>query len=172
MFSTRRFAGAASPRATRLVATAALGAALIAGMSGCALVSTQATEIAYSPADGVNVPDSGPLQVRNALIVSEEEGGPGNMIAAIVNPTSEPATLTIELGEGAGAQTETVRVPARSTVSLGNPEGDEEPLRFDEIAGPPGSTVPVYFQSGDAEGVLQEVPVLGPDLDYYGELLP
>lgn len=172
MFSTRRIAGAATPRSTRLVATAAVGMALLVGTSGCALVSTQATEIPYSPGDGVNIPDSGPLQVRNVVIISEEEGGPGNLVAAIVNPTGEPATLTVQLGEGSGAQSEKVRVPARSTVSLGNPEGDDEPLLLDEIDGPPGSTVPVYFQSGDAEGVLQEVPVLGADLDYYGELLP
>jgi hypothetical protein len=172
VFSTRRTAGAAAPRTARLVTTAALGAALLVGTSGCALVSTQATTIQYSPADGVNVPDSGPIQVRNALIIAEEEGGPGNLVAAIVNPTGESATLTIELGEGSAAQSETVRVPARTTISLGNPDGDDEALQFDEIDAPPGATIPVYFQSGDAEGVLQEVPILGADLDYYGELLP
>jgi hypothetical protein len=172
VFSTRRIAGPVTARSSRLIGAAVVGAALLVGTSGCAMISTQATTIPYSPGDGVNIPDSGPLQVRNVLIVGEEEGGPGNMIAAIVNPTGEDATLTIELGEGSAAQSETVRVPARSTVSLGNPEGDDEPILFDEIEGPPGSTVAVYFQSGDGDGVLQEVPVLSGDLDYYGELLP
>ena len=172
MFSTRRIAGVAAARTPRLIASVAVGAALLVGTAGCAMVSTQATTIPYSPADGVNVAGSGPLEVRNALIVGEEEGGPGNFIAAIVNPTGDDHTLTIELGEGANAQSETVRVPARSSVSLGDPEGEDDPLLFDEIDGPPGSTVAVYFQSGDSEGVLQQVPVLGADLDYYGELLP
>jgi hypothetical protein len=157
---------------SRLIASAALGVALVLGTSGCAMLSTQATTIPYSPGDGVNIPDSGPLEVRNALIVSEGDSSEGNMIAAIINSSDETQTLTLEIGEGADAQTERVRVPARTTLSLGNPEGDEDPLPIERVPGPAGSTVPVYFQSGDAEGVLYQVPVLDGELDYYEELLP
>jgi hypothetical protein len=154
----------------RLIASVALGAAVLLGTTGCAMISTQATTLPYSPGDGVNIPESGPLAVRNVLIVAEEEGGEGNLVAAVVNPTDEAHTLNIELGEGAAAQSLTVRVPARETVSLGSP--DEPPLPLDEVDGPPGSTVPMYFQSGEAEGVLFQVPVLDGELDYYGELIP
>lgn len=157
---------------SRLLASAALGAAVLLGTTGCAFITEQATTLTYSPADGVNIPDSGPLKVRNALIVSEAEGEAGSLIAAIVNETDEAQTLNIELGEGASAQKATVRVPAQSSVSLGNPSDDTDPLTIDEVDGPPGSTVPVYFQSGDAEGVLYQVPVLDGELDYYNELLP
>ena len=157
---------------SRLTASVALGAAVLLGTTGCAFITPQGTTVQYSPSDGVTIPDSGPLKVRNALIVSEEDGGPGNMIAAVVNETDESHTLHIELGEGASAQEITVRVPARSAVSLGNPAGDTPPLEIDAVDGPPGATVPVYFQSGDAEGVLWQVPVLDGALDYYGELLP
>ncbi len=157
---------------SRLIASVALGTAVLLGTTGCAFISTQATTIQYSPSDGVNIPDSGPLKVRNVLIVSEEDGAEGNMIAAVVNETDESQVLNIEVGEGADAQKATVRVPPKSSLSLGNPEGDEPPLGLDAVPGPPGSTVPVYFQSGDAEGVLYQVPVLDGALDYYNELLP
>ena len=59
---------------TRRLAPAALAVALLVGMTGCSMVSPQATTIGYSAADGVNIPDSGPLKVRNALFVADESG--------------------------------------------------------------------------------------------------
>lgn len=157
---------------SRLIASVALAAVVVLGTSGCAMLSTQATTIPYSPGDGVNIPDSGPLQVRNVLIVSEGENEAGNLIAAIVNSTDESHTLSIEIGEGSAAETATVRVPAQSTVSLGAPDGETPPLPLEAIDALPGSTVPVYFQSGDGEGILYQVPILDGALDYYSELLP
>ncbi|WP_246133938.1 DNA modification methylase [Microbacterium hatanonis] len=157
---------------SRLIASVALSAAVLLGTSGCALVSTQATQLPYSPGDGVNIPDSGPLKVRNVVIISDAEGEAANMIAAIVNESDEPQTLNLELGEGSTAQTATVRVGARETVSLGDSAENEPPLALDAIDGVPGSTIPVYFQSGDSEGVLYQVPVLDGELDYYGDFQP
>ncbi|MFG6403586.1 MULTISPECIES: DNA modification methylase [unclassified Microbacterium] len=157
---------------SRLIASVALGAVVLLGTSGCALVSEQATEIPYSPGDGVNIPDSGPLQVRNALIITDDEGETATMIAAVVNATDDPETLTLDIGDGSSAQTATVRVPANETVSFGAPDEDTEPLELESIGALPGETIPVYFQSGDAEGVLYQVPVLDGRLDYYSDLLP
>ena len=154
---------------SRLIASLALGALVVLGTTGCAMPSTQATSIQYSASDGVNVPDSGPLQVRNVLIVSDEEGVDGVLVAAIVNATSETHTLTIEYGEGSKT-TETIRVPANSTVSLGTEE--TEPLPLKGIDTKPGANLPMFFQSGDSDGVLFDVPVLDGALDYYGDLLP
>jgi hypothetical protein len=155
---------------SRLIASAALGAAVLLATTGCAFITEQATTIQYSASDGVNIPSTGPLKVRNALVVSEEEGGPGSLIAAIVNETSESHTLNLEIGDGADAQKATVRVPANSSVSLG--DGDTAPLTIDAVPVAPGANLPVYFQSGDSQGVLYQVPVLDGGLDYYGELLP
>ncbi|MFW1494737.1 hypothetical protein ACEV9S_24930, partial [Vibrio parahaemolyticus] len=80
----------------------------------------QATTIEYSASDGVNVPESGPLQVRNALIVADEEGTAGNFVAAIVNDTNQSQTLRLEVGEGGSTVRASVNVPASSTVSLGD----------------------------------------------------
>ncbi|MGZ8804537.1 MAG: DNA modification methylase [Microbacterium sp.] len=155
---------------TRLIASLAVGALVLLGTTGCAMLSTQATTIPYSPSDGVNVPDSGPLQVRNALIVSDEEGVDGNLVAAIVNATTDSHVLNIEYGEGSSKSSYTVRVPANTTVSLGTEE--TEPLLLEGIDTVPGANLPVFFQSGDAEGVLFGVPVLDGALDYYGVFLP
>lgn len=155
---------------SRLIASLAVGAIVVLGSSGCAMLSTQATQIQYAPSDGVNIPDSGPLQVRNVLIVSDEEGVDGNLVAAIVNQTSDSHTLTIEYGEGSSKSTEEIRVPANTVLSLGTEE--TEPLLLEGIDTKPGANLPMFFQSGDGEGVLFEVPVLDGALDYYGELLP
>lgn len=154
---------------SRLIASFALGALVVLGTTGCAMLSTQATSLQYSASDGVNIPDSGPLQVRNVLIVSDEEGADGVLVAAIVNATTESHTLTIEYGEDS-KNTETIRVPANTTVSLGTEETEALPL--EGIDTKPGANLPMFFQSGDSDGVLFDVPVLDGALDYYGDLLP
>jgi outer membrane lipoprotein SlyB len=155
---------------SRFIASLAVGALVVLATSGCAMLSTQATQIQYSASDGVNIPDSGPLQVRNVLIVTDEEGVDGVLVAAVVNQTRESQSLTIEYGEGSSTSTETVRVPAGGVVSLGTAE--TEPLELEGIQTRPGANLPMFFQSGDGEGVLFEVPVLDGALDYYGDLLP
>jgi hypothetical protein len=155
---------------SRLVASIALGAAVILGATGCSLISTQATTIPYSPAEGVNVPDSGPLEVRNAFIVANEDGSAGNFVAAVVNPTDTAHTLSVEFGEPGDTATATVRVPANSVVSLG--AGDEDPILLEGPLMLPGSDVPGFFQSGDGEGVLLSVPILDGSLDYLASLVP
>lgn len=157
---------------TRLFASLAVGAAVVLGTTGCNLIAPQATTIEYSASDGVNVPESGPLQVRNALIVADEEGTDGNFVAAIVNDTNQSQTLRLEVGEGADTVRASVNVPASSTVSLGDLTNKVEPLALEGFEGAPGSTVPVYFQSGDAEGALVQVPVLDGALEYLAPLAP
>lgn len=152
---------------SRLVASAALSAIVLLGATGCTFISPQATTIEYAASDGVNVPDSdGPLDVRNALVIATEDGSTGNLVAAIVNPTDERATLTISLADG---EPLTVTVPAGKTVSLG---ADDEPLRLADLDSIPGSTVEIYFQSGDSTGTKVEVPVLDGSLPYYKDLVP
>lgn len=158
---------------TRLIASIAVGAAVVLGTTGCNLIAPQATTIDYSASDGVNVPAAaGPLHVRNALIVADEEGTTGNLVAAIVNDTTDSLTLRIEVGEGSSAVKTDVTVPANRTLSLGDLTSDTEPLRLDDIEAVPGSTIPVYFQSGDGEGSLMQVPVLDGALEYLSPLAP
>lgn len=151
---------------SRLAASLVLGATVALGATGCAMVSPQATTIEYSPSDGVSVPASGPLKVRNALIVTNESGTLGNFIAAIVNDTDKAETLTL----GIDGETQTVRVPAREVVSLGG--DDEDPLLLEGLSITAGETLPVTFQSGDGTGVEVEVPVLDGELAYLEGFVP
>ncbi|MDR6200809.1 hypothetical protein QE374_002718 [Microbacterium sp. SORGH_AS428] len=154
---------------TRLIASVVVAAAVALGTSGCAMLSPQSTTIQYSPADGLNVPaSSGPLAVRNALIVANDEGTEGNFVAAIVNESDSSQVLNLEVGENAVKLT--VRVPAGDTLSLGTE--DTDPLLIEDLGARPGSTVPIFFQSGDGEGARVEIPVLNGDLDYLAPLVP
>jgi hypothetical protein len=153
---------------TRALASAALAGLVILGATGCQAITPQATTIIYSPADGVAVPDAegAPIEIRNALVIADDEGEQGSLVAALVNRTDSAGTLTLEWGD----ESATVRVPADSVVSLGTT--DEDPLLLDAIDTIPGATLPIYFQSGDAEGVLTEVPVLNGCLEGYEDLVP
>lgn len=154
----------------RHLASIAVATALVLGTTGCSMISPQATTIQYSAAEGVNVYDAGPLDVRNAFIVATEDGAIGNFVAAIVNDTDESHTLRIELGEGSSSIPFTVRVPARTTVSLG--ADGEDPLLVEGLDTPPGADIPGYFQSGDEDGALISVPVLDGELPYLAPLVP
>lgn len=152
---------------TRLAASLTISALVVFGATGCTLISPQATTIQYSASDGVNVPDDGPVDVRNAFFVVSEDGSTGAFVAGLVNPTDSDATLSIEVE---GLPAETVRVGAGERISLG---GDNAaPLRFADFDALAGSTVGVYFQSGDAEGVLTQVPVLDGTEPFYADLVP
>lgn len=152
----------------RLIASLAIGGALVLTTTGCSMVSPQATTIGYSAAEGTNVHGSGPVEVRNAQIVANEDGSEGNFVAALINQTEDSHELNIEFGEGGPALT--VRVPANTTVSLGSDE--DEPLLVENLDALPGTDVTTFFQSGDAEGELASVPVLDGTLDYLAPLAP
>jgi len=155
---------------SRLVASVALGAAVMLGATGCSMISPQATTIQYSPSDGVFVDDSGPLKVRNVLIVANEDGSQGNLIAAIVNDTAETQTLRMEIGEGSGVIEKSVRVPANTILSFGTEE--TEPLLLDGLDTMPGADIPIYFQSGDSDGTVVSVAVLDGAQKYLAHLVP
>lgn len=154
----------------RLIASISVGAALVLGTTGCSMISPQATTIQYSAAEGVNIYDGGPLDVRNAYIVATEDGSTGNFVAAIVNDTDDSHTLRIELGEGGSTIPFTVRVPARTTLSLG--ADGEDPILVEGLDTLPGADIPGYFQSGDEDGSLISVPVLDGELPYLAPLVP
>ncbi len=150
----------------RLVASIAVGAALTLGATGCSLVAPQATTIQYSASDGVNVPDSGPIDVRNAMVIADDEGTNGNFIAAFVNPTLEDQTVIF----GFGTASAELVIEAGDTLSLGIDGND--PILLEGIDTPPGAQLSMSFQSGDGEGVTIDVPVLDGSLPYYEEYVP
>ncbi|MFJ6678847.1 DNA modification methylase [Microbacterium sp. NPDC091382] len=149
---------------SRLIASLALGAAVVLGTTGCNMLAPQATTIQYSASDGVNIPDSGPLKVRNALIIADEEGTLGNLVASIVNPTDDALALNVSID----GQPQSVQVEGNSSVTLGV---DMANMTFDNV-GKPGSDVLVSFQSGEGEGVRVHVPIMDGTLPYYTQFVP
>ncbi len=149
---------------SRLAASIALGTAVVLGATGCNMLAPQATTIQYSASDGVNIPESGPLKVRNALIIADAEGTLGNFVAGIVNDTDEQAILNVSID----GESQSIPVDARSSVSLGR---DTAPMVFENV-GQPGSDVEVSFQSGEGEGVVRNVPILDGTLQQYSTLVP
>ncbi len=154
---------------SRLFASIAVGALVILGTTGCSMISPQATTIEYNASDGVAV-NAGALEVRNALIVANEDGSAGNFLAAIVNTGDSTERLSLEFGEGSDAVSETVTVPAGAVVSLG--VDDEEPILIEGLDTMPGADLPVYFASGGEEGTLMDVPVLDGELPYLEPFVP
>ncbi|WP_458042354.1 MULTISPECIES: DNA modification methylase [Bacteria] len=154
---------------SRRLASLALVAAVLVGTSGCALIAPQATLIPYAPADGVSA-KTGDVAVRNALVVSDD-GIDGNFLAAFVNESTDPVTLRVEYGEGSDKTELTVRLAASEAISLGM-DGENDPLPFPNIDTIPGATMPVYFQAGDAEGSLVEVPILTGETSYLEQFVP
>ncbi|WP_460799811.1 DNA modification methylase [Microbacterium sp. GXF0217] len=158
---------------SRLVASVVLSALVLTGATGCTFITPQASTIAYSASDGVNVADTaGPIVVRNAMVIADESGELGNLVAAFINPSQDDAVVTIELQ---GLEPFEIEVAAGETVSLG---ANEEPLLLDaaeaegDVTFEPGSTVEIYFQSGDGSGATANVPVLDGALPYYTDLVP
>ncbi len=121
---------------SRLIASLIVGAAVVLGTTGCNMNTTMATQIPYSPSDGVAVPDSGPVLVRNALFVADESGEDANFVAVLINSTDKTATLHLEIGEGSAKIDESIRVPADTTISLGV---DEDPLFIEGLGVKPGA---------------------------------
>jgi len=152
---------------SRLAASIALSALVIVGATGCAGITPQATTIDYSASDGANVPKKGPIEVRNAFIVVDEAGTLGNLVAGLVNTSSDAQTIHISIGDG---PSQSVRIAGQKAVSLGG--DDAKPMTFEDLDTKAGETIEVYFQSGDAEGIKYAIPVLDGTLPYYAPLVP
>jgi hypothetical protein len=156
----------AASLAPRLIAAVALGATIALGATGCTFMTPQDTVDIKNISDGVDVASTGgPVVVRNALVVADEDGSAGNLVAALVNDSDKSATVTIDIG---GKQQD-VRVPAHERMSLG---AEEDPLLFEQLDAKPGTTVEVLFRSGDGDAEPVQIPVLDGTLPYLKDLVP
>lgn len=151
---------------SRLVASLALSALVLTGATGCTFMTNQATKMVYSASDGVNIADTGPVAVLNAMVIANDEGTAGNFIGALVNTSTSAQTVTIDVE---GLSSIEVEVPAGERVSFG---ADTDPLELDGFAVKPGSVVHMIFESGGVASARTAVPVLDDTLDFYSDLAP
>lgn len=151
---------------SRLAASVALGALVVFGATGCTFITPQSTTLAYSASDGVNVDGTGPVLVRNAMFVVNDEGTAANFVVSVFNSQNTPQTLVIQLETGESVQ---LALEPQQVIHFG---GDTEPLSVPQFSAPAGSNVSVYFQSGNENGAKAFVPVLDGTLSYYSDLAP
>ena len=154
---------------SRLIASLAVGAAVVLGTTGCTFITPQSSTITYAAAEGVNVYELGAVEVRNAFIVADDSGEEGNLIAAFINTTDQMQIVNLSIGEGQTLDL-AIRVPAGETLSFGT--DDLDPIPLDGILMTPGTDIPAHFSADDAESQITVLPVLDGRLDYLAPLVP
>ncbi|AMB59302.1 hypothetical protein [Microterricola viridarii] len=152
----------------RIAASVLLAAGLLVGTAGCNLVAPQATTKHYDASDGVSA-NIGTVDVRNAIVVSDD-GELGNLVVTFVNTGAERAKVTVQYDSAGKKTTETVTLDANSSTQIGQPGGDD--VTLEKMGVRPGALIPIFFQSGEAEGKELLVPVLTTQLEEYSTLAP
>lgn len=159
----------------RTAVSALLAAVLAVGIAGCSFTNgNQTLPRKYDPSDGVGT-NVGDLDVRNALIVTDEDGKRGSLVVSVINQTDAQKQLSMQYESSAatasnGRETVTVRVPKFSTVTFGYEKSQQVVLEDIDVT--PGALFPVYFTSGDSDGTELRVPVLDSSLPEYSSLTP
>lgn len=161
---TREFT--VSRRATTTARVAAVAASAAAGALLLTACSPVTTNLDYDPSDGVRVELSRDLHGSNLMVVSEGDGAPGNVLGALTNRSSDPATFTLE-AEGAAALE--IEVGPRTTVFLGTADGEEAQL--DAVDTAPGTHLAATLSAGDTAQEF-DLPVFDGTLPEYQDYLP
>ncbi len=134
------------------------------GISGCSVINEQSTTRQYAASDGI-VEDLGPVELRNILIVSAEEGTPGALLGTIFNTSEDPVQVTIQ---GENESTE-ITIEGEDKFVFEEETGDDATLAgISEI---PGSLVDLDF-SVEADTATFRVPVVDGTLAEYREFVP
>ncbi len=168
---TIRTAAQPASRRRRLASAGfALAAALT--LSACQMTSPVTTDMNYDPADGVSV-DAGDVAVRDLLVVSEGNGGPGTVSGLVVNNTSEPAEVTLSVStEGQPVTLQpTLNIAPGQAVRLDGegPLGSENAVHVPSVETYPGGTVQIVVQTSLGEADSGLAPVLPPE-GVYGDI--
>lgn len=162
---------------TRRLSLVVAALAATAGLSACQVASPITTDQPYDPADGVSL-DTEEVSVRDLLVVSEGNGGPGVILGYVVNTSEEALSVEVAL-ETDGARTQltpVVEIPADSAARLDGRvvEGEfVDPILAAEIPGVPGGLIDVRITTSTGGVSSTSVPVLPPDGVYanYTKLL-
>jgi hypothetical protein len=164
-------------RTRRRTVTAAAAALLaVPALSACGVSFGAQTDQPYQPSDGV-VDRSGPVDVLNALVVSDTPGS-GRLVAGLANNADEDDALTgingagdddsvsYELGDGS------TDIPANGFVNLAGDDAVMVQVAGSEEAVLPGKFLRLTFQFENADDVTVNVPVLEQNEDYADVEMP
>jgi hypothetical protein len=162
---------------TRRVPMLAAGLVVAAALTGCAYGAPVQSSAVYDQADGSNVifavdGFAQGVSVRNALVLTLEEGAAGSFYATLANETAEDRSVELEAtgDDGTVAFRRTVDVPAASTVQIGTTENADESIPVTSVPGAPGENITLTVT---VEGQTQEsfLPILDNTFPRYDELL-
>jgi hypothetical protein len=153
-------------RSARPARTGVVAASVAAGALLLAACSPQTTTLPYAPSDGVRVDLTDTARANNLMVLSHGDGAEGAVFGALTNSSSEQVTFTLEVE---GADTVSVPVDARSTVTLGGENGEE--LMLSAVDTIPGGYLPATLSAGDAVEEIS-IPVFDDTLPEYAEYVP
>ena len=162
---------------TRRLSMMVAALAATAGLSACSVASPITTDQPYDPADGVSL-DTEEVSVRDLLVVSQGNGGPGAVLGYVVNKSEEALSVEVALAAD-GARTDLtpiVEVPADGVARLDGRVAEGEftnPILAAEIPTVPGALIDVRITTSTGGVSSTSVPVLPPDGVYvnYAKLL-
>lgn len=155
----------------RATASAALAALVVLAVSGCGLLTPQATLKRYDPSDGVGT-SIGKVDVRNALAIAgttQRTSGQANLVMTAINTGSSAVTLRVQYPSGDRQRTLRIRLqPGSNKIGY----GEDGQRILSGFQGEPGSLARIYFQYGSFQGTQLKVPVLDDSWSSYSDLGP
>ncbi|PPF88545.1 hypothetical protein C5B96_02560 [Subtercola sp. Z020] len=156
---------------TRYAASILVAALVGVSATGCAFITPQATTTIGQVTDGVDGNVSPDLAIRNATLISGEDGTSASLIASLVNLGDEDHQVVVQYENSAGKSVDAVAlVGARSTLTVGGETSDR--IQLDDVDLTVGQLFPVFFQYGSETGTKLMVPVLSSDWQQFEGLEP
>lgn len=153
----------------RFVSTLVASTLTVTALTGCTFSAEIANLQPYDPSDGVAT-TMDDVAVRNALLITGD-GKDANLVMTVVNTTGENVDLRVQYGPSGARQTDIIALPAQPELfQVGSDPANQLIISDEGILA--GSLFPVYFQHGDAQGEIIEVPVLDGTLAEYQLLIP
>ncbi len=186
-------------RTGRRARTAVAVAGVALALTGCTATSPQQTATPFEAGEGRNARIGGTdensgIKLRNFLLVSNAQGGPGQVVGAISNQTDNEADVQLAVvtttsdGQQQAAGQTVVKVPAGGFVQVGSPSaatgsatpggsaaaspaGQVVPFDIASVPQPPGALVTLDARTATVGGTSFQIPVL-PASGYYEGYLP
>ncbi|HIY67423.1 MAG TPA: hypothetical protein H9830_14240 [Candidatus Agrococcus pullicola] len=148
----------------RLVAAAIAGLALAIGLTGCNMLTPQATTNQYNPGDGLNG-ETGEVAFRNALLVVDaDDPSRGSLNVTFINESDSPQQMSVQVGD------QQVQIPLQPGVSVFGYQDNQIVLPVDNPVA--GSTMTAAFAVDGGESVTIDIQVFSTEAIGYEDLGP
>lgn len=148
----------------RLVAAATAGLALAIGLTGCNMLTPQATTNEYNPGDGLNG-ETGDIAFRNVLLVVDaEDPSRGSLNVTFINESDSTQQISVQVGD------QQVQIPLQPGVSVFGYQDNQIVLPVDEPL--VGSTLSGAFAVDGGDSVTLDIQVFSTEAIGYEDLGP